>query len=199
MEEFESAIRTVCEPIFERPLKDISFGQLLLQLHQAARRFNMEVQPQLVLLQKTLVNIEGLGRQLYPDLDLWTTAKPYLEKWLKQQVGPRAFFRKLYKNAPYWAERFPEIPDLLYQTLMEFRLHNRQSPNVMLKKVKRSQHSLRRYFLQVGVGSALLSLALIMGVLQQPWLQSFAKPVLSLSLGAIGLLLLLNVQMPHSD
>ncbi|MCO6728907.1 ubiquinone biosynthesis regulatory protein kinase UbiB, partial [Streptomyces sp. CHA16] len=79
--ELEAAIRTVCEPIFEKPLKDISFGQLLLRLFQVARRFNMEIQPQLVLLQKTLLNIEGLGRQLYPDLDLWSTAKPYLEKW----------------------------------------------------------------------------------------------------------------------
>jgi ubiquinone biosynthesis protein len=86
--EFEAAIRTVCEPIFEKPLKDISFGQLLLRLFQTARRFNMEIQPQLVLLQKTLLNIEGLGRQLYPDLDLWTTAKPFLERWMRERMSP---------------------------------------------------------------------------------------------------------------
>ncbi|MFB8830907.1 ubiquinone biosynthesis regulatory protein kinase UbiB [Azotobacter sp. CWF10] len=93
--EFEAAIRTVCEPIFEKPLKDISFGQLLLRLFQTARRFNMEVQPQLVLLQKTLLNIEGLGRQLYPELDLWTTAKPYLERWMRKRMSPKAMLDNL--------------------------------------------------------------------------------------------------------
>ena len=94
--EFESAIRTVCEPIFERPLKEISFGHLLLHLFQTARRFNMEVQPQLVLLQKTLLNIEGLGRQLYPDLDLWSTAQPYLERWMRERYMPKHALAKLY-------------------------------------------------------------------------------------------------------
>jgi ubiquinone biosynthesis protein len=117
VDEFESAIRTVCEPIFERPLKDISFGHLLLRLFQTARRFNMEVQPQLVLLQKTLLNIEGLGRQLYPDLDLWQTAKPFLERWMSEQVGPRAFVRNLRANVPVWTETLPEIPQLLHQVL----------------------------------------------------------------------------------
>ncbi|SER76259.1 2-octaprenylphenol hydroxylase [Azotobacter beijerinckii] len=93
--EFEAAIRTVCEPIFEKPLKDISFGQLLLRLFQTARRFNMEIQPQLVLLQKTLLNIEGLGRQLYPELDLWTTAKPFLERWMRRRMSPRAVLGNL--------------------------------------------------------------------------------------------------------
>lgn len=117
VDEFESAIRTVCEPIFERPLKDISFGHLLLRLFQTARRFNMEVQPQLVLLQKTLLNIEGLGRQLYPDLDLWQTAKPFLERWMSEQVGPRAFMRNLRTSLPVWTETLPEIPQLLHKTL----------------------------------------------------------------------------------
>ncbi|GLZ86069.1 putative protein kinase UbiB [Metapseudomonas resinovorans] len=93
--DFEAAIRTVCEPIFEKPLKDISFGQLLLRLFQTARRFNMEVQPQLVLLQKTLLNIEGLGRQLYPDLDLWATAQPFLERWMRERVSPRSLLNNL--------------------------------------------------------------------------------------------------------
>src|SRR3569623_1941962 len=117
IDEFESAIRTVCEPIFERPLKDISFGQFLLRLFQTARRFNMEVQPQLVLLQKTLLNVEGLGRDLYPDLDLWRTAKPFLERWMNEQVGVRAFMRSIADNAPRWAERLPEIPGLLHEVL----------------------------------------------------------------------------------
>jgi len=117
VDEFESAIRTVCEPIFERPLRDISFGHLLLRLFQTARRFNMEVQPQLVLLQKTLLNIEGLGRQLYPDLDLWQTAKPFLERWMSEQVGPRAFLHNLRTSLPIWTETLPEIPQLLHKTL----------------------------------------------------------------------------------
>ena len=117
VDEFESAIRTVCEPNFNRPLKDISFGQVLLRLFQTARRFNMEVQPQLVLLQKTLLNIEGLGRQLYPDLDLWKTAKPYLERWMSEQIGTRAFVRRLQTNLPIWSEKLPELPALLHRYL----------------------------------------------------------------------------------
>jgi ubiquinone biosynthesis protein len=117
IEEFESAIRSVCEPIFEKPLKDISFGQLLLRLFQTARRFDMHVQPQLVLLQKTLLNIEGLGRQLYPELDLWQTAKPFLEKWFHDRLGPKAKINKLIKQFPEFAEQFPEIPSLIYKAL----------------------------------------------------------------------------------
>jgi len=117
IEEFESAIRSVCEPIFEKPLKDISFGQLLLRLFQTARRFDMHVQPQLVLLQKTLLNIEGLGRELYPELDLWQTAKPFLEKWFKERLGPKAKINKLIKQFPEFAEQFPEVPSLLFKAL----------------------------------------------------------------------------------
>lgn len=117
IEEFESAIRSVCEPIFEKPLKDISFGQLLLRLFQTARRFDMHVQPQLVLLQKTLLNIEGLGRELYPDLDLWQTAKPFLESWFHDRIGPKAKITRLIKQFPEFAEQFPEIPSLLYKAL----------------------------------------------------------------------------------
>ncbi|HHF7347648.1 TPA: ubiquinone biosynthesis regulatory protein kinase UbiB [Legionella feeleii] len=117
IEEFESAIRTVCEPIFEKPLKDISFAQVVLRLFQVARRFHMEVQPQLVLLQKTLLAIEGLGRQLYPELDLWVTAKPFLEKWLKEQMGPKAFIRQLRENLPFLTEQLPHMPRLLHDVL----------------------------------------------------------------------------------
>ncbi len=115
--EFEAAIRTVCEPVFARPIKDISFGRFLLHLFQTARRFNMEVQPQLVLLQKTLFNIEGLGRRLYPELDLWETAKPYLERWMREQIGPQAFLRTLRKEFPKWWAMLPEIPALVHESL----------------------------------------------------------------------------------
>lgn len=119
VDEFESAIRTVCEPIFNRPLKDISFGQLLLRLFQTARRFNMEVQPQLVLLQKTLLNIEGLGRELYPDLDLWQTAKPFLEDWMREQMGGRAAFKRLRGSLPGLGDRLQEVPQLAYEVLQK--------------------------------------------------------------------------------
>ncbi|KTC68815.1 ubiquinone biosynthesis AarF [Legionella birminghamensis] len=118
VEEFESAVRTVCEPIFEKPLKDISFAQVVLRLFQVARRFQMEVQPQLVLLQKTLLAIEGLGRQLYPELDLWATAKPFLEKWIRQQMGPRAFLEQLKANLPFYAEQLPQLPRLMHEVLL---------------------------------------------------------------------------------
>ncbi len=108
LNEFEAAIRTVCEPIFEKPLKDISFGQVLMRLFQTARRFNMEVQPQLVLLQKTLLNIEGLGRQLYPDLDLWATAQPYLERWMRERVSPKSLFSNLQSQV----EQLPHMANM---------------------------------------------------------------------------------------
>jgi len=113
----ESAIRAVCEPQFERPLKDISLGQVLMRLFQASRRFNVEIQPQLVLLQKTLLNIAGLGRQLDPDLDLWTTAKPFLERWMNEQVGWRALLERFRAEAPRYAHLLPELPRLMHQAL----------------------------------------------------------------------------------
>jgi len=117
IDDFEAAIRTVCEPMFQRPLAEISFGQLLLRLFQTAREFNMEIQPQLLLLEKTLLHIEGLGRQLYPQLDLWDTAKPFLERWLSEQLGMRALTRGLKKNLPYIAENLPDLPQLAFKTL----------------------------------------------------------------------------------
>lgn len=119
VDEFESAIRAVCEPIFDRPLKEISFGKTLLRLFQTARRFEMEVQPQLVMLQKTLLNIEGLGRQLDPELDLWQTAKPFLERWMSEQVGWRGLLRHLREEAPNWAGTLPQLPRLLHRMLNE--------------------------------------------------------------------------------
>ena len=114
---FENAIRAVCEPIFSKPLKDISFGRVLLRLFQTSRRFNIEVQPQLVLLQKTLLNIEGLGRELDPELDLWATAKPFLEQWMSEQVGWRGLLAQLRTEAPYWVYMLPQLPRLLHRHL----------------------------------------------------------------------------------
>ena len=147
VDEFESAIRSVCEPIFERPLKDISFGQLLLRLFQTARRFDMEVQPQLVLLQKTLLNIEGLGRQIYPDLDLWKTAKPFLEKWMNEQVGMSALLKGFKKNLPFIAEKMPDMPELIFDAIKtissgEGRQQQIKEINDFKKKMERKQQQL---------------------------------------------------------
>ncbi|MBA0219021.1 ubiquinone biosynthesis regulatory protein kinase UbiB [Pectobacterium brasiliense] len=153
--DFEFAIRTVCEPIFEKPLAEISFGHVLLNLFNTARRFNMEVQPQLVLLQKTLLYVEGVGRQLYPQLDLWKTAKPFLENWLKQQVGLSAVFRALKEKAPFWAEKLPEVPELFYDGLRQHKML-KQSVDKLAYELK-TQHSRQgqsRYLL--GIGATLL-------------------------------------------
>jgi ubiquinone biosynthesis protein len=121
VDELEAAVRAVCEPVFDRPLKEISFGRVLLQLFQASRRFNVEIQPQLVLLQKTLLNIEGLGRQLDPNLDLWKTAKPFLERWMNEQLGWRALLNNLKAEAPKWAAILPQMPRLAHAALIENR------------------------------------------------------------------------------
>lgn len=126
--DFEAAVRTVCEPIFEKPLAEISFGKVLINLFNTARRFNMEVQPQLVLLQKTLLNIEGLGRQLYPELDLWKTAHPYLERWLKDRFHPRTLLKELKRYGPEWLEKFPDIPMKIYNNLDALQQFSELSP-----------------------------------------------------------------------
>lgn len=141
VDEFEFAIRTVCEPIFNKPLAEISFGQVLVNLFNTARRFNMEVQPQLVLLQKTLLYIEGLGRQLYPQLDLWQTAKPYLENWVKEQMGIKAVLKQVKDNLPFWNEKLPEIPDLVYEYLKgDKQLAQQQSHFNALYQQQQYQH-----------------------------------------------------------
>ena len=117
IDDFENAIRSVCEPIFEKPLKEISFGKLLIRLFQTSRKFNMEIQPQLTMLQKTLLNVEGLGRDLDPNLDLWKTARPFLEKWLKAQTGPKNILKLLKKEIPSWVSLAPEIPRVLHAYL----------------------------------------------------------------------------------
>ncbi|NMT62332.1 ubiquinone biosynthesis regulatory protein kinase UbiB [Marinobacter orientalis] len=139
--EFEAAIRTVCEPIFEKPLKDISFGHFLLRLFQTARRFNMEVQPQLVLLQKTLLNVEGLGRQLYPDLDLWSTAQPFLETWMRKRIGPSGLIKSLQSHLPAWIEQSPEMPQLVHDALVQLRNSgsNDQSSRATLELIRENR------------------------------------------------------------
>lgn len=158
VEEFESAIRTVCEPIFERPLKDISFAQVVLRLFQVARRFQMEVQPQLILLQKTLLAIEGLGRQLYPDLDLWVTAKPFLEKWIKEQIGPKAFLHQLKLNLPFIAEQLPHLPKLMFDVLELKKGQLLDSKQQSLETLN-STASIQKKSLALGIAISALTLA----------------------------------------
>jgi ubiquinone biosynthesis protein len=145
----ESAIRTVCEPMFDRPLKDISLGVVLLRLFQTSRRFNVEIQPQLVLLQKTLLNIEGLGRQLDPELDLWSTAKPFLERWMAEQVGWQGLAERLKDEAPRYAKLLPELPRLVHDALQP-----RDDATLLqaLLAEQRRTNRLLRAVLWVGVG-----------------------------------------------
>ena len=169
IEEFESAIRTVCEPIFEKPLKEISFGGVLLNLFNTARRFEMEVQPQLVLLQKTLLYVEGLGRNLYPDLDLWKTAKPYLEGWMNEQVGWKAMLRSLRTHAPFWVEKLPEIPTLLYDTLRQSQSSIKLSQAYMEEIMRQQQEAAESRIWAFGA-STLAIVTLFLGVtLDAPW------------------------------
>ena len=151
----ESAIRAVCEPHFDRPLKDISLGQLLLRLFQTSRRFNVEIQPQLVLLQKTLLNIEGLGRQLDPELDLWSTAKPFLERWMDEQVGWRGLLERLKNEAPRYAQLLPELPRLVHQALAERRRAPEPALLAALLAEQRRTRALLQALLWLGLGFVL--------------------------------------------
>ncbi len=161
IEAFEAAIRTACEPIFGKPLAEISFGQFLIQLFQVARRFQMEVQPQLVLLQKTLLYIEGLGRQLYPELDLWETAQPYLRRWVKDQYGATAILNKLKHKWPLWIEQLPEMPEKLANFLQESHNSNQQLKQLIgqLQQFNSQQKKRRRLtvFSAIGVSITLFS------------------------------------------
>lgn len=129
VQEFARVIRRVVDPYFNKPIKEISFGTVLLQLFNTARQFEMEVQPQLVLLQKTLINIEGMGRQIYPDLDLWETAAPFMERWMKERIGIKGLVKRLSAGAPRWIDRLPEIPDLAYNTMLEIQELTEQNRN----------------------------------------------------------------------
>jgi len=197
IDEFESAIRSVCEPIFERPLKDISFGRLLLHLFQTARRFNMVVQPQLILLQKTLLNIEGLGRQLYPDLDLWQTAKPFLERWTTDHVGPKAFVKALYKTSPQVLEKLPHMPLLLHEALekihegklaVEFK--SRELENIRAEIHKAN----RRAYGAIGGGVLLILAVVISSWNMENGFSWHAIPLLGWLLGGAGAMVLYNAR-----
>lgn len=156
IDQFEGAIRAVSEPIFEQPLRDISFGKLLLRLFQVARRFHINIQPQLILLQKSLVNIEGLSRQLAPDLDLWATASPQIEKWLKKQVGFKAFLKRMRQNLPRWSEQMPEMPMLVYEVLKETKNRDQQRRFAPIETKKPSSHWSKLAYFVIGATVALL-------------------------------------------
>ncbi|MFZ9314174.1 MAG: ubiquinone biosynthesis regulatory protein kinase UbiB, partial [Burkholderiaceae bacterium] len=143
----EAAVRGVCEPFFDRPLKEISLGQVLLRLFQASRRFNVEIQPQLVLLQKTLLNIEGLGRQLDPDLDLWVTAKPFLENWMQEQVGFAALRRQTQREAERWAAMLPQLPRLAHTALSRLAYPEPNPVALGLARLTRETRKTRRWVL----------------------------------------------------
>ena len=151
VDELEAAIRAVCEPYFDRPLKEISLGMVLMRLFQTSRRFHVEIQPQLVLLQKTLLNIEGLGRQLDPDLDLWSTAKPFLEKWMLDQVGPKRLWRELKAQAPQYAKLLPQLPRLLNDYLQQPRGVDGQQLQALLAEQRRT-NALLQILLYLGLG-----------------------------------------------
>jgi ubiquinone biosynthesis protein len=161
VDELEGAIRTVCEPYFDRPLKEISLGQVLLRLFQISRRFNVEIQPQLVLLQKTLLNVEGLGRNLDPDLDLWSTAKPFLERWMHEQVGWRGLVSRLKREAPRYAKLLPELPRLLHHQLGHGDERLRRDLRAILQEQRRTNRMLSAAFwaaigILIGLGVARL-------------------------------------------
>ena len=163
VDEFESAIRAVCEPIFDKPLKDISFGKLLLRLFQTSRQFNVEIQPQLVLLQKTLLNIEGLGRELDPDLDLWKTAKPYLERWMSDQIGLRGLVANLRQETPYWVSVLPQLPRLLHSYLSRSETDGRYE---QLQAENKSYRRINMFLIAASILLAAASSALLVLLLR---------------------------------
>lgn len=187
---FEATMRSVCEPIFEKPLSEISFGALLLQLFRTAGRFDMELQPSLVLLQKTLLNVEGLGKELYPDLDLWQTALPFLENWQKRRLSPWENIKKLKGKFPELLEQLPELPELIYDFLSDTRSSRRQAQRLMQEQVAarrqaRRLHSKKRF----RFGMTLLILAgLMLTTDLGQWMDSMPLEIWLLSLGGIGLL-----------
>jgi len=196
VDEFEAAIRTVCEPIFEKPLNEISFGNVLLRLFQTARRFDMEVQPQLVLLQKTLLNIEGLGRQLYPQLDLWKTAKPFLERTMSEQLGPRSFLRNLKASIPALSDTLPDMPLLAHRFLEQATSGKLQvewtSGDLKRLRVEVRRASRRSFNAIIGTG-LIVAAAIIYGLDGHAPHMVMGAPLLSWICGALGIsLLLLN-------
>lgn len=187
--EFESAIRSVCEPIFEKPLKDISFGLLLVQLFRTAGRFEMEVQPSLVLLQKTLLNVEGLGRQLYPELDLWQTALPYLENWNMKRLDPFTLMAKIQENIPNWIEQLPQLPQLLIDAVTESKQLSEINKSLLQQQAAAAEERARRARQSRNAGLLLLTASILS--LLPPISEAAAQlPVIALGLGLLGVFLL---------
>ncbi|MFT4822667.1 MAG: ubiquinone biosynthesis protein [Cryomorphaceae bacterium] len=190
--DFESAMRAVCEPIFERPISEISFGQLLVYLFRTARRFDMEVQPSLVLLQKTLLNIEGLGRQLYPDLNLWNTAQPFLEQWVKERYSPQGVFKQIQRYAPSWLEQLPQLPDAILESLQSTRRTHPSSaaPNPVANNSTRREEPKKRSRKRL-FGAIIVLGCAITTALPGGWEQLAVIPPLAWILTASGVALLL--------
>ncbi|MCC5858902.1 MAG: ubiquinone biosynthesis regulatory protein kinase UbiB [Ectothiorhodospiraceae bacterium] len=190
VDEFEAAIRTVCEPIFERPLKDISFGAVLLRLFQTGRRFDMEIQPQLVLLQKTLLNIEGLGRQLYPELDLWRTAKPHMERWMRRQLGFEAVWNRVRQQAPNWGEQLPLLPGRTLRAMDDLAAVRRalEQQQVRMQELEYRMRMTARSRTGIVAGATLLLMAtLLIGSDGVGWLpEAGGIPLVSWLLAAAG-------------
>ncbi len=187
--EFESAIRSVCEPIFEKPLKDISFGQLLVQLFRTAGKFDMQVQPSLVLLQKTLLNVEGLGRQLYPELDLWQTALPYLENWNTRRLNPLTLLRRVRDNLPNWIDQLPVLPQLLVDAIAQSRQLTEINDSLRRQQAQASRLHNRRQWRHRAAGflTLLAALASLSPPINQ-WLAGTPVVTLVLALGGAYLL-----------
>lgn len=190
VQDFESAMRAVCEPIFERPISQISFGQLLVYLFQTASRFDMEVQPSLVLLQKTLLNIEGLGRQLYPDLNLWETAQPFLEEWVQQRYSPQSMFKRLQRSAPSWLEQLPQLPEAVLESLQNAGGGERRPPSPPQQREDQSKQAAalarRRRYCLGGIACVAAAATAIPGV----WQELGNAPLISWLLAAAGAFLL---------
>ena len=194
IDEFEAAIRTVCEPIFEKPLNEISFGNVLLRLFQTARRFNMEVQPQLVLLQKTLLNIEGLGRQLYPELDLWQTAKPFLERTMSEQLGARSLLRNLKDSIPSWSDALPEMPVLAHRFLEQAgsgKLQVEWTSKELRRLRSEVRHANRRTISAIIGTGLILAAAIIYGLDGYAPTVVMGAPLLTWISGSLGAFILL--------
>lgn len=191
VQDFESAMRAVCEPIFEKPISEISFGQLLVYLFRTASRFDMEVQPSLVLLQKTLLNIEGLGRQLYPELNLWDTAQPFLEDWVQERYSPQSVLKRLQRHAPSWLEQLPQLPDVVFDNLQHsreneqrFSLQQQRVQDLEKQELERVRQRRRHLVAAVACIGAAVS------VFPGAWQQLSEAPLVSWLLAVLGVSLL---------
>ncbi|MBF8268680.1 MAG: ubiquinone biosynthesis protein UbiB [Gammaproteobacteria bacterium] len=195
VDEFEFAIRAVCEPLFDRPLKDISFGDVLLRLLQTARRFHMEILPQLVLLQKTIVNIEGVGRQLYPELDLWKTARPQLERWMSERLGVRGLLKGARENLPHWIDRLPDMPNKLIDLVDRMRDGKLQFENKSqdIRELRKELKAYNQRTVRALIGSgAMLSAAIIYGLHEKSVTVFAGAPLIAWIAAGFGFVILLS-------